>query len=382
LELFIYILLMFIFFVLFRFLNVLLEVFLLQRATKWLAILTTSIRLSGILFFIYLAEGITLKRLFFVEALSYLVAILPILPILFTFLGKMPEKISVDMKEMSRRLVQFCGYNYLMQITLLISSQATDKLIFINFVPLNILAAFGFMASLTNQLQNYLPSFLLANIIQPSLMAYYSKGGSLDKLATIVDIICKLNFFLVLPVIIYIVVAGDAIISFLSDGKYQNTYSLFGLLAIQLLFWSYAQMLGILVNATEQNKELFLSTLIESVLIIPGLLVLHFNGGLVWFLMIRILGQIFRNFFLIFRLRRKNVFVRYNKGYLNLLLASVATGLLLSLVTHPAMNIYQLVLTAGATVVAFYAILIILKPFSKEERDMINNVIGRKLFVW
>lgn len=369
------------FFVLFNFFVKLLEIFLLQKILKWLYITLTLTRISLIAWLIYFGPGLDMTNIFAVEFFSYCIVSLPCLPLLYRFLAKNSTESHNRIENLNKRILPFCIYNYLMQIVLLISSQATDKVILMGNVPMDIMATFGFLASLTSQFERYLPSFLLANLIQPTLMAYYSKNSNIIGLTKVVNTLCKVNFFLTLPLVILSFVAGNSVILFLTDGKYKNFDGIFCILSFRILLWSYTQMLGIITNATEKNRELLLATGIESLFLIPALFALQ-QFGLLGFLLVRMLGQLFRIYFLINRFRRNNIRIIFDRGFYRFFLAATAAGACIWPFTSASMGLDGILITTFFTIVIFYGTLLLMRPFTDDERAQINNFWGRKLFYW
>ncbi len=372
--------------ILFRYQLVLLETFLMQRATKWLNLLLVFGRLFFLVVVIDQYGILTIQHVIVIEGGAHGIAMLAALAILTYKLTNIDRKDHDDKKYnwalVKRRIFRFGAYNWLNQLTFVISGRAFDKFIIAAYLNPYQVAAFGFAENLNNILLRYMPSRLLRNLLIPVLMADYTKLNNIGKLDEKINTICKLNFFFLSPFIAFFAVAGNQFTSVISKGKYPDAGWMFLVMILMLVVNAYYQIFEIHANATENNNFLFWVGVLNAAFLIPCIPAIKYFGigGL---LSVRLLGQIINNSTLAFwlKLRGAPCVIEY-AGSLRLFFALVLTVILIKIILPVEENLLSLCVTALMSLSSFLVIAAFFKPFSEHERQSINALLGRKVFVW
>ena len=352
-----------------------------QKISKWFNIFLSIFRLTILAFQVHFYKAIGLNHVILMELISHSIIIVPIYALMFRLLAENKDQRGPYSEPIVERLIPFCGYNYLMLVLIMASSRAADKIIAVGFLKPITLATFGFCESLTNQLQMYMPTFLLRSLIQPSLMASYAKDNDSKALMYKVSFLLKINLFTSFPLFPIAYLYGNELTAWISNGVYDQTSEILLCLLVLLVLWSQSQMIELMINATEQNKELFISSVIGCLFIAPAFFCLH-RYGILGLLAMRVIESIAKNVYLIIRLKQVGFEYTVNIGYLYLVITTIICTFvmkILDLSTHSSVELLLAVLTC---ISVFYGIALLLRPFEDKEREYINRTFGRKVFLW
>ncbi|MCG8317580.1 MAG: oligosaccharide flippase family protein [Pseudomonadales bacterium] len=83
-------------------------------------------------------------------------------------------------------------------------------------------AIFGFLRALNEQICRYLPATLLLSIIRPKLVATYVDKGSIQDMRLIASLVGKFSLLVLLPCAAIAFCMGDSIVWMLSSGKFTD----------------------------------------------------------------------------------------------------------------------------------------------------------------
>ena len=270
-------------------------------------------------------------------------------------------------------------FSYL--LTLLYSPQIF--LLFIQrYLGAEAAAVFGFMRTLYEQISRYLPATLLFGLVRPKLVASYVGGGGVDELSRNANMAGKLSLFVLMPLVAFAGVAGQELITLLSGAKFSETGLLFLGFTLALIPFSQRQLLETVAVASG-NSQLCTRAAASGLLMLPlmvGLLIADFK---LWAPVIVLgVGHLVFNGLILAGIVRHTGYRPDARGFYKLLTASLA-GFLVS-VWLPAMQpewVYlfavALLASAGFLLVAWW-----IKPFAKEERERLNRLLNRQIFIW
>lgn len=363
-----------------RFMVVLLETFLMQRATKWLAIINAAMRLGGLLTCMALAAPVSLIQIVWIEGAAHLCTCALALWATLRVLAKRTRGCAPGGEEpgLLSRCVRYGAYNWLRSIVQLLGGRAVDKLVVARFSPLGATASFGFAESLYGMAERHTPSFLLWNLIAPALMGRYAADGDAARLNRTSNLLFKINLLLLGPVIAWLAIMGDTATGLLSKGKYPDAGWMLLLLMAVLVMKAHHQILFALANATERSRDLFLANIWPAAFVVPGILGIWMVGvgGL---LAMRVAGQAARDVFLARRLARQGTpYTPDLRGMARLGLC-LAACLPLGLATPADPGWGALLLMAGLCCLVFWTAALVLRPLDADELRSIGALLGDKI---
>lgn len=243
-------------------------------------------------------------------------------------------------------------------------------------------ALFGFLRSLYVQVTNYLPAALLSNLIRPKLMASFVGEGGMAELTRNANLVGKLSMFVLMPILILVWLAGSELTNLLSGGKFDETsYYLAGLL-LTLIPLSQRQLLEI-VAVTSEKSHLCSWGAVLGVLVLPmAYLLLELGQGL-WSVIIAIVvSQILFSSTLIITLTHTTAYHFDVTGFFRLLMAAVIGFVFAHQFALSMQGWLDLFLMAFLSCSLFLLISYFIKPFYTDERERLNRLFNRKIFIW
>ncbi|TIC85332.1 lipopolysaccharide biosynthesis protein [Crenobacter intestini] len=235
---------------------------------------------------------------------------------------------------------------------------------------------FGFVKNLVEMVARYLPATLFFSILQPKLVAsgLESKSG----LSAMVNMAGKVNLFVLLPLLVVFLVAGEPIVFYLSGGEVKGTGLLsFGLMLF-LLPYSQRLLLETVAMVNDESRLCFYASCLTPL----GLAVFWLGGELALGIWSTVAAILFSAYVfvgaLIFMLTLRQHFLLDAQGFLRMLASAVAAYFVA--LPFAGAAVWQLVLTGLAAAAGFTLSCLICRAFSDEELALFNGVAGRHVF--
>lgn len=283
-----------------------------------------------------------------------------------------------DARQMWRMALQMYAAHLM---TLLYSPQAFTLLLQ-RGLGSEAVAVFGFLRTLHDQLARYLPASLLFSVIRPKLVASYVGGGGIRELAANANLVGKLSLFVLMPFVILAAVEGQAIIGALSGGKFAQTGWLLLGFMVALLPFSQRQLLETVAVASG-NSAWCMPAAASGVLMLPLMLGLLSLGLGLWAPVTALfIGHVLFNGIVLFGISRASGYQADAAGAFKMLLAGLTSYLAAAALPlfSPALDNFAV---RGCLALAVFLVTAAwLKPFAAQERERINRLLRRRLFVW
>jgi len=215
---------------------------------------------------------------------------------------------------------------------------------------------------------------MLKNMIRPVLMGRFSKNRNQIALSNESNLILKLNHLLLVPLIIWATLVGNQITSLMSRGKYSEAGWIFvALLGISFINGYNNQILQPQTNALEKNHLLLIVEFIPALFLIPTFYYMK-HLGLVGFFLFKYLGIFCRDASLVYLLKKAQIIFRLDWiGTAKIFLSFLLTTVMLKQLVPEQSTSLEILLAGIASFGLFYAIVIPLKIFNIEEREIINK---------
>lgn len=289
---------------------------------------------------------------------------------------KLEEKL-LDWRQMAKTGLQ----NYLWVLSGIYSRPPAVKLFSAYFFNSGITAVVGFSYAIAQLVQRYLPSFLLNNIIEPTIMAKYTEAYNFRQCSRYLSIILKINLLILIPLTGWFYWYGDVVISVITGGKYPGSAWIICWLLIILMLQTFTDMLQHASNAVQKSDLLFRSNIKAWFFLAPLLVVVYFLklpgllGGLT-------IIMIFRNGYIAGRLRTQGYDVSPDWLGIGKMIITTMAALLIAGIAAQMVEkkLYQCLTSLSVGAVVCFGLLMVLNPFTAVERQTINNLLGRRLF--
>lgn len=265
-------------------------------------------------------------------------------------------------------------------------TQAYNPQVFVfliqRYLGLESTALFGFLRSLYGQVANYLPATLLSNLIRPKLVASFVGKGGMTELTFNANLVGKLSMFALMPILVFVCLAGSDLIYLLSGGKFDETnYYLAGLL-MALIPLSQRQILEIVAVTSEKSHLCSLGATL-GVLVLPMAYFLLESGHGLWSVIISIVvSQVLFSGILIAALTHMTAYHFDYIGSFKLIVAASIGFLFMHQLAFSIQGWLDILLMVILSCGFFLLISFFIKPFYMEEREKLNRLFNCKIFVW
>jgi O-antigen/teichoic acid export membrane protein len=295
---------------------------------------------------------------------------------------------SVAWPEDTRVVVRFALQNWLASLAITPTSVWSLRLVAAYFLTTPATAAYGFFQTLTSVLQRYLPVQFLLGMVEPLLTGRYLATGRFDQLNDMCSVMVKLNLLLLLPATLGAAVVGEGVVTVLTGGKYAEYVWVWPWMLLALAFESHVWMLRTVANAVGQTRALILASFVALACLGGMVALLALGVGIpMWVMLVGALLMSFvRNLCVVVSLRRAGFDYRLRWQGVAVLgtLALVAVGVG-SAVAWVAVEPWSISFDVIAGLVAapiYFGAATRWKPFSDNERELLQKIAGKHRFPW
>lgn len=291
---------------------------------------------------------------------------------------------TLHMPAMARQL-RFSVPTYFSQVLYLLTGTEMVKLLVSRLLGVQAIAAFGFASALSATIQKYLPSYLLIGWVRPLFISARSGGRSTADLVNLAGTVIKINVLMLAPITTALLVAGEPLLALLSGGRMTDGIAYLYFFVFLLFIQSIRAVISLLGFTMEIGSGGLVATVVSVVGIALGVAgypsfgVWSLCGGLVvselsW-------GAVMAGY-----LKASGMSLRL--PFFSL--AKFAAAIVLSAATLHALGIERLAsggllglcCALAAAVAVCLALCAALRPFSSDERSLINKLLPVKVFVW
>jgi len=225
-------------------------------------------------------EQLTLVNFVQVEIFSELAALILLLAFVLRRWMTDKERAVGDtavLRKDGRRYLRFGFWCYMQNATSIFSGSAPNRLFVAYFLSAEYIAIFGLVDRLIDFVRRYEPLHLFVGMIRPVLMSRFSQNMDFQQLVRLGNLVLLANYVLLFAPLVVLLVSGDVVLDWLTEGKYVDIAWLTAAFYIVVLVHSVSALLDMLVKAVEHNRvylfsNLFLSgSLLLAVPLIPSL---------------------------------------------------------------------------------------------------------------
>jgi O-antigen/teichoic acid export membrane protein len=370
-----------------RYLDILFDSLLLQKYSQIASLIRNGLRLIGLVILMACVVGdISLINWVKVELSASCIGAITSALILFTYSFNLKKK-SPGLKGESvkpNKYLVFAGPSYLAQLIGLAYGPETTKLILTKISGVLQVGAFGFAASFSAMLQRYLPVFLLLGLVRPLFVSTHNLADRNMRLNQLANIVLKLNLFVLFPLIAFMLASGDQLASLLSGGKFPDAGSFLVILMVLLVFQTWHAVLGLVTLALEDGTSGLYGTVLGLLGLFAGVAFLPKFGAYSLCVGLIISEMMWCGYVLLSLYKKgmkiKNDWLGTGKIFIFSLVALLVAELSQQLFQAPQLLAICSDLIIIGVVFTYLAYRI--KPFTNDERNLINKILPRPVFVW
>jgi O-antigen/teichoic acid export membrane protein len=261
---------------------------------------------------------------------------------------------------------------------------SADVLIFLTqrYLGVEATALFGFLYRLYVQVISYLPATLLFSIIRPKLIASYVGAGGMAELTSNANLVGKLSLFVLMPVLIFVGLGGDELLNLLSGGKFPQAGIYLAVLLITLIPFSQRQILETVAVASGMSQLCFFGGLLGTLALPLAYRLLESDQGLWGPIAALMIGEMIFNTTLIVALSRATTYRPDAVGFMKLMTATLIAWGVTQQIGLMKDNWASFIGEASFACGLYLLVSYILKPFCIEERNRLNILLKRRIFIW
>jgi len=280
------------------------------------------------------------------------------------------------------RMQRFALFNYSAQVIFQFFNAEVMKLLVTRLLGVLQAARYGFVYSLADTVQRYLPAVLLLRMIKPVFVSRYTQTGDFVQLNRMARIILKLNLLLLAPAIAVAAAYGDDVLGLVSSGKYGDAHWLLVGVLCLLIPVSHQQVLSLLASTLERNAMQLYAGLASTIAFPCALLLLPRLGPYGAIASSAVSGLIY-NVFATYYLRRAGYDYRPDARSAGVfLLAGLALYAVAALWRQWWPGWGGMLLAVPLGMIAYLLLVRWLGAFSGDERTMLNSVLPKKVFIF
>jgi len=216
--------------------------------------------LGGVLLFH--ARGITLDQVFWVLAIPEVLGVTAFVALLMRYLKALQRSSSHssqhDMAAWPNwaTLSKMAMHNYGFVLLAAPPQGYFMKIMVSLFLPTSMVAAYGFFISLSERIGQYLPLNFAYNLIEPFIVGNYLETRDFESLNHKCQWLYKANLVILLPLVVWMLLAGTHISNVLVGSKFSEYYWIFALLFFQLTIGSHVVVLQLVLNTIGKSRLL------------------------------------------------------------------------------------------------------------------------------
>jgi len=361
-------------------LSAVLEALLQQRWSQVAATLSSAMRL-GMLVGLASTSGLVVSEVLLCELLGAVTGAAVALSGLVAYFRREPGlefTTRMGLGDMKARMLRFATFNYSAQFVMQGYGHEIWRVLAAKLLGLTEAARYGFVVSMMETIQKYLPATLLIRMIRPVFVSRYAANRDFAQLNVFASLVLKLNLLVLAPMIGIAVGVGATLIPLLTKGKYADADILLGLVLLLLVPASHQWVISILANTLEKNSLQFQGALVALIGMPVGWFAVS-HVGLYGVVLGVGTSAVLYNSFVVLRLRGMGFPYRQDlRGVIGLLACGGvawlgAAGVLAVLPGLPGA-------IAGVVVggVGYGLAVILLRPFTRTEFDVLSGVVPAK----
>lgn len=281
-----------------------------------------------------------------------------------------------------RRIKRFAFFNYIAQIAFQLFNAEVMKVLVTRLLGVLQIARYGFAYSLADTVQRYLPAVLLLRLIKPVFVSRYTKTGDSSQLNEMARIILKLNLLTLIPIIAISAAFGADLLSILSNGKYADAHWLLVGVLTLLILSSHQLVLSLLASTLEKNSMQLYAGLASTVGF-PCALYFIPNIGAYGAIVASAVSGVVYNIFATIYLRRTGF--NYQPDVRGAAVFFVAGAIMygtLMLIQHYLPRVIGVAVALVLSSIAYLVIVRVMSAFSNAERDLLNSVLPKRIFIF
>ncbi|WP_020162407.1 lipopolysaccharide biosynthesis protein [Cycloclasticus pugetii] len=373
---------------LFQYFSAVLQALVMQKTLTRLLTIQWAGRLVLITIILFEKDTLSWEDVLWVFAVPEMLGVVVFLLVIFRYLKQLAsseEELSVVSKEqwpVWSQVTKVALNNYGFMLLAAPPQGYFMKMVTASYLPVDIVAAYGFFISLVEKFRQYIPLHFFYALIEPIMIANYLKNRDFSILRYRCKLLYKSNLLLMVPAIVWTAVSGYTIVEFMTNGKFQGLSWILVLIMVQLTIGSHMLILQLILNSVEKSRLLVKAGIRALVIMIIAMAV-SVNTNAIYLLFTPLLFSLAMNFYIVFSLSRSdysyeptwNIFIGI---ILPGIIALIFTSWMLDFIPWGVDSIFGVILSLSSVLSVYSLIIWWMKTIELSEVNIIKSFIFAK----
>lgn len=347
---------------------------------RWYAIAQVSyiVLRAGILF-VLIGLGFGLQGLLVGETIAYSILFLVQRTFYRRFLAFCPTDAGVELP--FRRLLKFGGFTFLNETGAQVLSDSTDVFVIAAVLGPAAVGTYAFATRVMTLATHILPQFAFINVIRPAFFTMHVQDDAPGQINARFNFLVKLIALFSVPLILAIFILGDKMIIHIFDPKYLSSLTVLWIVAGFTVFNFFFEPIGLVLQSIEKVEILFYSKIFAVYNLATSILWVE-PYGIVGVAVSTGTAVLFKNIFCYF-LAKKHVRLRIDFRGIGIIIVNGLTMAGILMLTRPWANSLAAFISISLLGLGVYiAMGAVNRAFSKAERDFINRILPKPVFIF
>lgn len=333
----------------------------------------------AIITYFLLERNTGLKGLLLAETLFY--ALLLVIQLFFYYSSFSLKHSSSDKTVSIKRLLRYSGFSYLDEIGWTILDVKTDFFIISSFLGPTMVGLYAFANQFIESVSKVMPFKIMRPLIRTVFFSKFSENYGIYQIIQKFNLLTKFIAFISFPIFLGIIVYGDKIIMHLFDSKYLPALHLLWIFAGFMMIISLQFPLQLVVQAVEKVEISFYSKIFSIYNLIGDLLVVQLFG-ILGVALVTCSARLFQFIFIFWHIRKFVPLTIDLQPLAKIFVNSLIMMAVLYLVKNFVNNTITLIVCLALGLITYLSSSFVNKSFFVEEREIINKLLPRPIFVF
>ena len=334
----------------------------------------------GICVFAFLQLGWTIQGVLWAEVTAWSLWLLLLLFFYYMKFVRLHPGMAEE-KLPLRRYFRYGGLSSISELGGAIAGVATDFFVITAFLGPGAIAFYAFADRIVKMITNNLPHIFLIDVIRPSFFTKYAQSGDKKHLDDMFNLLVKLGAFSIFPLVGGIFLLGDKMITIVFKPEYLPAENFLWIIVVSTALTVYSTPTWLVLQATEQIQITLYSKIFAIYNLVAEIFVIR-RFGVMGVLLVSFSAIIMRDLFCYYFAKKYTGISLDWRGLFTITINSTFMSLTLLILRPLANDIYTLIIVALVGISVYFLAAWLNKAFTSQEREWINKITPKPIFVF
>lgn len=329
--------------------------------------------------YLLLEQNMGLKGLLIAETVYFGFLLISLL---FSYYHGFSVKYNSSEKKLPiKRLLRYSGFSYLDEVGWTVLDVKTDFFIITSFLGPTMVGLYAFANQFIESISKVMPFKILRPLVRTVFFSKFSNNSGMNPLNRHFNFLNKIIAFISFPIFLLVIAYGDKIITYLFDTKYLPALNILIIFSGFMMIISFTFPLQLVVQAVERVEITFYSKIFSIYNLIGAILAVQFFG-IVGVALVTCTARLFQFIFIFYRIRKIVPIKVEVNSLLKILFNALLMMGILFLLKNLVLNTFTLFCFSAFGLVIYLTVSYLNKSFFTYEREIINKLLPRPIFLF